>query len=477
MTCFIITLTLKNAQPKHTLMKKQIAIFFFAALSFAAFNSCNNNSKTKLPKNIVLGMLPESRNKLAGIPLASTPLGGMELPASVDLSNNMPEVGNQGQQQSCVAWAVAYALKSYEEKVELGQQLDFSPSFIYNQINNGQNVPTLVTDALNVLSDQGVCLMNEMPYKDDDWTSKPSVEAKQSAKRFRIDYWRQVNVQDIKEVKAQLNAGMPVIIGATVSYEFINDGKEKKADYIWKDAGTPAGGHAMLLVGYDDKKNAFKLMNSWGKDWGDNGFGWIDYNLFPQVIMYGFVAKDAYTAPETVQTTNNNNNTPTNNQQTKSDSNYYNNKDYYKNSDLNPRDNPTAFDTINFHNGEVVHNVTIESDPGVGPAMKITGTVDIPPRFGKKFQIAVHIYDAQTGQQVKSLIYPTYSDVNGFAAKATPLYDIGQQGFRNGTWWINIPYKAIDLPRGTSYLYAIPTLFVDNFGVAHGEKINFWVRK
>src|SRR5689334_11121609 len=97
----------------------------------------NENGKTATPYQA--GMLFEKTEKLAGIPLASTPAGGNELPPSVDLSASMPAVGNQGQQQSCVAWSVAYALKSYQEKVETGKQDLFSPSFIYNQINNGIN--------------------------------------------------------------------------------------------------------------------------------------------------------------------------------------------------------------------------------------------------------------------------------------------------------------------------------------------------
>ncbi len=37
----------------------------------------------------------------------------------------------------------------------------------------------------------------------------------------------------------------------------------------------------MVVIGYNDTKNAFKVMNSWGTKWGDNGFAWIDYANFP----------------------------------------------------------------------------------------------------------------------------------------------------------------------------------------------------
>jgi transcription initiation factor IIF auxiliary subunit len=50
----------------------------------------------------------------------------------------------------------------------------------------------------------------------------------------------------------------------------------------------------MLVVGYDDTKEAFKLMNSWGDDWGVDGFCWIDYNSFAQMINQSFVVLGRY---------------------------------------------------------------------------------------------------------------------------------------------------------------------------------------
>ena len=444
-------------------MKKlhlHLLIAIFATLCLTACKS----SKNKAAK-VQLGMIIETPEKLAGIPLASTPAGGMDLPPSVDLSDKLPPVGNQGMQQSCVAWAIAYALKGYQEKLESGQQMKFSPSFIYNQINNGLNAPTQVTDALNVLSQQGVCPYDDMPYDQNDWVTKPSQQASSDAKKFRIDYWRKINHTDIKEVKAHLAAGYPVVIGAYVSNEFINNGKE-----IWKDPGTREGGHCMLLVGYDDAKNAFKVMNSWGTEWGDNGFGWIDYTLFtnPEVIMYGFVTKDA-----TTQQTDNNNTTTTTTNNTDKPSQVTDKEQEHINE---PKRDPTQYEDLDFEATNVQHNITVPEEPDLRYLMKIDGKLDIPANYGRKFQVAVHIYDAATNQQVGSLMYPRFADVNHFAAAYTQTYDIGPDGW-HGTWWVQIPYDAINVGQGQTNLYAIPTLFVDNFGVAFGDKINFYITK
>jgi hypothetical protein len=54
------------------------------------------------------------------------------LPSSVDLSRDFPLPGDQGNQNSCVGWALGYAIKTYQERVELGWSLEtaehqFSP--------------------------------------------------------------------------------------------------------------------------------------------------------------------------------------------------------------------------------------------------------------------------------------------------------------------------------------------------------------
>ncbi|HWR33526.1 MAG TPA: C1 family peptidase [Chitinophagaceae bacterium] len=41
---------------------------------------------------------------------------------------------------------------------------------------------------------------------------------------------------------------------------------------------SPSSNHAIVLCGWDDDKNAWLLKNSWGTDWGEDGYMWIDYN-------------------------------------------------------------------------------------------------------------------------------------------------------------------------------------------------------
>jgi C1A family cysteine protease len=50
------------------------------------------------------------------------------------------------------------------------------------------------------------------------------------------------------------------------------------------------GGHAMCVIGYDDRKEggAFQIMNSWGNDWGVNGIGWVLYKDFKHFVREAY---------------------------------------------------------------------------------------------------------------------------------------------------------------------------------------------
>jgi cathepsin L len=53
-----------------------------------------------------------------------------------------------------------------------------------------------------------------------------------------------------------------------------------KGDVIQDFANDPnqSVNHAILLVGWDNTKNAWIFKNSWGTDWGSSGFGFVGYN-------------------------------------------------------------------------------------------------------------------------------------------------------------------------------------------------------
>jgi hypothetical protein len=65
-----------------------------------------------------------------------------------------------------------------------------------------------------------------------------------------------------------------------------------QGDGVFTGSGNviPGEGHMMTLVGYDDTKAAWRVMNSWGTGWGDNGFFWLAYETFQSDAIVAVVA-------------------------------------------------------------------------------------------------------------------------------------------------------------------------------------------
>ncbi len=221
-----------------------------------------------------------------------------KLPASVDMSADFPPPGEQGMQGSCVAWAVGYGLKSFREHEERGWTYspdhEMSPSYIFNQLKKGKCGGGLyLSEALDLVAEQGIAPLSMMPYKASECSTQPSAAAREAAQEFRIQSSRRVPL-DLVEMKGHLAAGAPILVGMEVDSSF----DRVKGKTVYHGATSPIdGGHAMVIVGYDDGKQAFKLFNSWGKSWGDGGYGWVSYPAMLAQAEELYVAKDFTSAP------------------------------------------------------------------------------------------------------------------------------------------------------------------------------------
>ena len=242
-------------------------------------------------KRFATGALESDPEKVSMKMRSNASAAASALPASYDNSAAYPPPGNQGSQGSCVGWSVAYAYKSMQDATDHGWQLNrdtsFSPAFVYNQINDGEDAGSYIEDAMDLVLGQGICLWNDMPYKESDYLSQPSGAAKQNAYPHRSEKW--YTVEGLNPIKtAIMSTGGAVI--SIPCYDEIFD--LNPSHYVYKStAGEMEGWHAICLVGWDDSLHAFKFINSWGTDWGLGGFGYVSYEI-AQTRKYAFVMVD-----------------------------------------------------------------------------------------------------------------------------------------------------------------------------------------
>lgn len=273
-------------------MKTSAFGLLLVAISIASCKKDNTQS------NKTFGLMETPSNTLAAVSLASPMSFGGNIPAFYMLE--MPPVGNQGGEGSCVAWATAYACRSYqrdENYYNTNGTMDYSkvcsPEYVYNQIKVGGCADGAYfvshsgyTGALDLLKAQGVCSWADMPYSDNGCSTLPNTNQQSAAQGNKISQFERIVDFTTNNLKILLLNRYPIIIGARLDQGFMGADE----NFIWDGSnGGFVGNHAMVVCGWDDNKNAFKLINSWGENWGDNGFTWLDYNYFSTVVFEAYI--------------------------------------------------------------------------------------------------------------------------------------------------------------------------------------------
>lgn len=222
------------------------------------------------------------------------------LPSRASLKPYCPTPGDQGQYGTCTSWSTTYGARTiceayrnnWTERYKINAEA-FAPIFVYAQIElygrrDCQN-GTYIQDAFKVLKEKGAPKLSHFNYLCACESHIP-YDVWSSAKNYRItDYTTLFSSastdrnQKIRSVKKALAEHCPVVISYSVSRSFYN------ARGVWNGyRDSNDGGHAMCVIGYDDNMygGAFEIMNSWGTDWGNDGFIWMRYSDFASNVRY-----------------------------------------------------------------------------------------------------------------------------------------------------------------------------------------------
>ena len=171
----------------------------------------------------------------------------------------------------------------------------FSPAYIYNQLVRTPDCQggSKLRDALELMRTEGVATLADFPYDDRSCVRRPSGDVKRKAAENTIGGYRsfgQASQIRADDVKGALLAGDPVAIGMNIDEPSLS--RLKRGQIYDQDGPASFDGHAMVVTGFDDRIQAFKIMNSWGTKWADGGFGWISHALFAANTKTAFVIED-----------------------------------------------------------------------------------------------------------------------------------------------------------------------------------------
>lgn len=222
--------------------------------------------------------LPDQRDHLFAVP----PALATSLPSSVDLRSKCPPAVDQGRLGSCTANALANAHLFSQMQQPGGEDRLPSRLFIYwNERNLEGSVDSdsgaQIRDGIKVLAKLGAPPEALWPYDVAKFAAKPPAKAFQAALSHQALGYQRV-VQSLPQLKGALAAGFPVVFGFAVYESFESEAVAKTGNAPMPgSAERSLGGHAVMAVGYDDSKQIFRVMNSWGPGWGQKGFFTLPY--------------------------------------------------------------------------------------------------------------------------------------------------------------------------------------------------------
>ena len=208
-----------------------------------------------------------------------------EMPVALDWRNAngnfVTAPRNQKKCGSCWAFSMTGGLESYIllKQNTPGRDLDLSEQVMLSCSGAGSCQGGRLSAGF--LTKTGLPLESAYPYTATDG-SCATAEAGWQGSAYKIGAWGSVS-RNLATIKTALFKYGPLPIAFMVYEDFMH---YKTGIYSYT-TGKRLGGHAVLLVGYNDEEKYFIVKNSWDTGWGEEGFFRIAYSEMNNSVSFG----------------------------------------------------------------------------------------------------------------------------------------------------------------------------------------------
>lgn len=252
----------------------------------------NQNRKFNLNRDIIDPNNPEHKTVILSVPRAG-------LPKSIDLRPMCPPIYDQGTLGSCTGNGLAAAFAFNEHKKLQSNKLQsnklqsnklqsnkswFMPSRLFIYYNERRMEGTIpddagacIADGVKSIHDVGVCSESHWPYDITKFTHQPPTLLYKEAEKHRTNKYRRLT-NDLIQLKTALAQNSLIVFGICVYESFQSDEVARTGIVpMPKPNEQFLGGHCIVLCGYNDETSTFIVRNSWGTQWGQQGYCEMPY--------------------------------------------------------------------------------------------------------------------------------------------------------------------------------------------------------
>lgn len=181
---------------------------------------------------------------------------------------------------AALEFQIAKKAKTEHERFQISARYIYYAARKAGGANMNIDAGATIKDGLKVLELEGAVKESVWPYRAGQFREEPPRDL-DKAERFRITAVRQLH--SLTDIQLALKDNEPVVAGIPV-FKGITSAEATKTGIVPLPAAEEKfiGGHAIVIVGYDNESKRVQFANSWGKGWGVQGFGWLPYEYIEE---------------------------------------------------------------------------------------------------------------------------------------------------------------------------------------------------
>lgn len=211
----------------------------------------------------------------------------------VDLREWDGRIEDQKDLGSCVGHAISGAYELMLKRDYPDRYQELSSLYVYYNARINERLTELDAGAtiragLRGVRDYGICTEELWPYDPTKFDVRPSVEAYEDGRRRTLENYRRLYTTD--QIVRALNNNRPVVVGMNVYTQFFDLNEENSTvELPTNRVAEYYGEHAVYLVGYDQAKKEFLAKNSFGPNWGDDGYFYMPYDYAKAEVFESWI--------------------------------------------------------------------------------------------------------------------------------------------------------------------------------------------
>ncbi|MBI4721453.1 MAG: T9SS type A sorting domain-containing protein, partial [Candidatus Stahlbacteria bacterium] len=251
-------------------------------------------------KQRLCGILPISSEEKQSIKAKSTRTQKVNPPTELDWRNYdgynwMTSVKDQQTCGSCwaFAWVAVQEARINIFNLSPTYNANLSEQYVVSCNPNGWDCSGGMCDFGDWVMEYGIPDEACYPYLNDDPPCSPCLDWQERAKDYKITDWGRGGANEpVEEIKALLMEG-PISIHMDIKEDFFYYKGGVYEPIMGRDISNGKFNHAVCCVGWKaDGRWIFK--NSWGEDYGENGYGYVNSIGYPGWVIPEFLAVVKY---------------------------------------------------------------------------------------------------------------------------------------------------------------------------------------